>query len=72
MWLYIQANRLETELQYVSDERPDSILIQENNVLRRAVADLEGNIYQIIKNSFPEIDFHSFTSRFWKSIQSKG
>jgi len=40
----LRANRLQTELQYQTDERPDSILIRENNVLRRAVADLEARV----------------------------
>merc|ERR1712131_311736 len=40
----LRANRLQTELQYQTDARPDSILIRENNVLRRAVADLEARV----------------------------
>ena len=38
-----RANRLESELRLQHDERPENILLRENNVLRRAVADLEGN-----------------------------
>ena len=37
-----RATRLENELRSHQDERPENILLRENNVLRRAVADLEG------------------------------
>ena len=49
-----RANTLEFELRNHQEERPENILVRENTVLRRAVADLEGMLFDevLVANLF--------------------